>query len=100
MILKYAVDSNYLRNLNLDKAIRSIKERSLIPIVWENFSIFVDHRFNPEESHMLKTIFSFTFLLSLGYAGSAQKAKQSNKTSAKSEVKFLDNIQVEVAPSS
>lgn len=49
---------------------------------------------------MLKTIFSFTLLLSLGNAASAQKSKQSNKTSAKSEVKFLENIQVEVAPSS
>ena len=49
---------------------------------------------------MLKTIFSFTLLFSLGSAASAQKGKQSNKSSAKSEVKFLDNIQVEVAPSS
>ncbi len=48
---------------------------------------------------MLKTIFSFTLLLSLGNAASAQKAKQNNKTS-KSEVKFLENINVEVAPSS
>ena len=49
---------------------------------------------------MLKTIFSFTLLLSLGNAASAQKEKQNNKTSGRSEVKFLDNIQVEVAPSS
>ena len=51
---------------------------------------------------MIKTIFSFTLLLGLANvnAVSAQKAKQNNKTSSKTQVKFLDNIQVEVAPSS
>ena len=44
MISNKAAGGNYECNLNLDKAIRSITERSLIPIVWENFSIFVDHR--------------------------------------------------------
>jgi lipoprotein Spr len=49
---------------------------------------------------MIKAFISFTLLLSLGNAVSAQKAKQNNKTSSKTQVKFLDNIQVEVAPSS
>jgi lipoprotein Spr len=49
---------------------------------------------------MIKAFISFTLLLSLGNTVSAQKAKQSNKTSSKAQVKFLDNIQVEVAPSS
>jgi murein DD-endopeptidase / murein LD-carboxypeptidase len=49
---------------------------------------------------MIKAFISFTLLLSLGNTVSAQKAKQNNKTSSKTQVKFLDNIQVEVAPSS
>jgi lipoprotein Spr len=49
---------------------------------------------------MIKAFISFTLLLSLGNTVSAQKAKQSNKTSSKAQVKFLDNIQVDVAPSS
>ena len=49
---------------------------------------------------MIKAFISFTLLLSLGNIVSAQKAKQNNKTSSKTQVKFLDNIQVEVAPSS
>jgi lipoprotein Spr len=49
---------------------------------------------------MIKAFISFTLLLSLGNTVSAQKAKQNNKTSSKAQVKFLDNIQVEVAPSS
>ena len=36
----------------------------------------------------------------MGSAVSAQKAKQNNKTSSKSEVKFLENVQLEIAPSS
>jgi len=49
---------------------------------------------------MIKAIISFTLLLSLSNTVSAQKAKQNNKISSKTEVKFLENIQVEVAPSS
>ena len=49
---------------------------------------------------MLKTFLSFTLLLSIGGAVSAQKAKQNNKTSSKSEVKFLENVQIEITPSS
>jgi lipoprotein Spr len=49
---------------------------------------------------MIKAIISFTLLLSLGKTVSAQKTKQNNKTSSKTEVKFLDNIEVDVAPSS
>lgn len=50
---------------------------------------------------MIKTILSFTLLLGLASFNvvSAQKDKQ-NKTSSKTEVKFLDNIEMEVAPSS
>lgn len=46
---------------------------------------------------MLKTFFSFTLLLSLCSGLSAQKAKQN---SPKSQVKFLENVQLEIAPSS
>jgi murein DD-endopeptidase / murein LD-carboxypeptidase len=49
---------------------------------------------------MIKAIIFFTFLFTSTTAVSAQKAKQNNKTSSKTQVKFLDNIQVEVAPSS
>jgi lipoprotein Spr len=50
---------------------------------------------------MIKAILSFilVFVLASFNVVSAQKAKQ-NRTSAKNEVKFLDNIEVEVAPSS
>ena len=51
---------------------------------------------------MIKTIFSFTLLLGLANvnAVSAQKAKQNNKTSSKTEVKFLEGIELNMAPSS
>jgi murein DD-endopeptidase / murein LD-carboxypeptidase len=49
---------------------------------------------------MIKAIIFFTFLFTSTTAVLAQKAKQNNKTSSKTQVKFLDNIQVEVAPSS
>jgi murein DD-endopeptidase / murein LD-carboxypeptidase len=49
---------------------------------------------------MIKAIIFFTFLFTSANAVLAQKAKQNNKTSSKTQVKFLDNIQVEVAPSS
>ena len=49
---------------------------------------------------MIKAIIYFTLLFASTNAVFAQKAKQNNKASSKSEVKFLDNIQVEVAPSS
>jgi lipoprotein Spr len=49
---------------------------------------------------MIKAFISFILLLSLCNTVSAQKTKQNNKTSSKTQVKFLDNIQVEVAPSS
>jgi len=51
---------------------------------------------------MIKAIFSFTLLLGLANvnAVSAQKAKQTNKTSSKTEVKFLEGIELNMAPSS
>jgi len=51
---------------------------------------------------MIKTIFSFTLLLGLANVNvvSAQKAKQNNKTSSKTEVKFLEGIELNIAPSS
>src|SRR5215203_4777417 len=51
---------------------------------------------------MIKAIFSFTFLLGLASLNgvSAQKAKQNNKTSSKAQVKFLDGIELNIAPSS
>jgi len=51
---------------------------------------------------MIKAIFSFTLLLGLANmnAVSAQKAKQNNKTSSKTEVKFLEGIELNMAPSS
>src|SRR5687767_4355873 len=51
---------------------------------------------------MIKTIVSFTLLLGLANVNvvSAQKTKQSNKTSSKTEVKFLEGIELNIAPSS
>jgi len=49
---------------------------------------------------MFKTLLSLILLLGSAGAVSAQKAKQNSKNSSKTEVKFLDNIEVEVAPSS
>lgn len=49
---------------------------------------------------MFKTLLSLILLLGSAGAVSAQKAKQSGKTSAKTQVKFLDDIEVEIAPSS
>ena len=51
---------------------------------------------------MIKTIFSFTLLLGLANVNSisAQKTKQNNKTSSKTEVKFLEGIELNIAPSS
>ena len=71
-----------------------------MPTLWENFSIFVVHLFNPK-SHMIKAIISFFLVFGLASFNvvSAQKTKQ-NRGSSKSEVKFLENIEVQVAPSS
>ena len=50
---------------------------------------------------MIKTIFSFTLLLGLANVNvCAQKTKQNNKTSSKTEVKFLEGIELNIAPSS
>ena len=49
---------------------------------------------------MFKTLLSLILLLGSAGAVSAQKAKQSGKTASKSQVKFLDDIEVEIAPSS
>jgi lipoprotein Spr len=55
-----------------------------------------------QKTTMIKTILSFTLLLGLASfnVASAQKAKQNNGTPSKTQVKFLDNIQVEITPSS
>lgn len=45
-------------------------------------------------------IISTTLLLSSAMSVFAQKSRQKNKNTPKSEVKFLDNIEVEVGPSS
>ena len=49
---------------------------------------------------MFKTLLSLILLLGSAGAVSAQKAKQNSKSSSKKEIKFLDNIEVEVTPSS
>jgi cell wall-associated NlpC family hydrolase len=49
---------------------------------------------------MFKTLLSLILLLGSAGAVSAQKAKQTSKTASKSQVKFLDDIEVEIAPSS
>ena len=50
---------------------------------------------------MIKTIFSFTLLLGLTNVNlCAQKTKQNKKTSSKTEVKFLEGIELNIAPSS
>lgn len=51
---------------------------------------------------MIKAIFIFTSLLGLASVNgvSAQKAKQNHKTSSKTQVKFLDGIELNLAPSS
>jgi murein DD-endopeptidase / murein LD-carboxypeptidase len=49
---------------------------------------------------MFKTLLSLILLLSSAHVVSAQKTKQSGKTAAKTQVKFLDDIEVELAPSS
>jgi cell wall-associated NlpC family hydrolase len=49
---------------------------------------------------MFKTLLSLILLMGSAGAVCAQKAKQNSKGPSKTEVKFLDNIEVEVAPSS
>lgn len=87
-------------NLNPLRAISSIIIRSTYSHPVGKFFYIRHPSLNPK-SRMIKAILSFTLVLVLASFNivSAQKTKQ-HRTSSKTEVKFLDNIEVDVTPSS